>query len=268
MSGKSDIERALDGFLADGPERVSDQAFLRALDAIDRTKQRRDLFAPWRISLMSINSRLATMMVVAIVAVGGATYLLGQRNPVGGSGGNPAATNTSTPNPTASAPVAIAPSPVPSIDTSNWAPFTSAIYGFSARNPLTWSQQPATGTSASNPGGDANPDILWSQTGWPDFKGYEIKLPAGTTADKFLQTYTADAVKTACYPLPDMWVTTTIDGHAAHIAYAGCNEHFYFAQATAVIGNRIWFFVLDGPDRSLIVPFLTTVKIDTSKVVD
>jgi hypothetical protein len=264
MSGKSDIERALDGFLADGPERVSDQAFLRALDAIDRTKQRRDVFAPWRLSLMSINSRLATMMVVAIVAVGGAMYLLGQHSSVGG----PAATSTSGPKTTPAATAGAVPTSAPTISTAGWASFTSAIYGFSASHPLDWSQQPATGSSATTPGGDANPDILWSQTGWPDFKGYEIKLPAGTTADKFLQTYTADGVKTACYPLPDMWVTTTIDGHAAHIAYAGCNEHFYFAQATAVIGNRIWFFVLDGPDRSLIVPFLTTVKIDTSKVVD
>jgi len=266
MSDRTEIERALDGFFADGPETVNDQALMRTFHEIDRTKQRRDLFAPWRISLMSINSRLATMMVVAIVAVGGAMYVLGQRSSVGSSVGSPGATQTSAPNPTASAPVA--PTPVPSTDTSSWIPFTSAIYGFSAKHPFTWTEQPATGGSASSPGGDANPDILWSPTGWPEFDGYEIKLPAGTTADKFLQTYTADAVKTACYPLPNMWVTTTIDGHPAHIAYSGCNEHFYSAQATAVIGNRIWFFVLAGPDRSLIVPFLTTVKIDASKVVD
>jgi hypothetical protein len=35
-----------------------------------------------------------------------------------------------------------------------------------------------------------------------------------------------------------------------------------------VIGNRIWLFDLDGPDRLLIVPFLSTVKIDVTKVVD
>jgi hypothetical protein len=256
MNGKTEIERALDGFFADGPERVSDHALVRALDAIDRTKQRRDPFAPWRLSLMSINSRLATMMVVAIVAVGGGMYLLGQRTSVG----SPAATQASASNPTATT--------SPSTDTSDWTPFTSAIYGFSVKHPTTWSEQPATGRSATTPGGDANPDTLWSPGGWPDFKGYEIKLPTGTTADKFLQTYTADAVSTACYPLPNLWVTTTIDGHPARIAYAGCNEHFYFAQATAVIGNRIWFFVLDGPQRELIVPFLSTVKIDVSKVVD
>jgi len=263
MSGKWEIERALDGFFADGPERVSDLAFMRALDAIDRTKQRRDLFAPWRLSLMSLNSRLATMMVVAIVAVGGAMYLLGQHSTVG-SVAIPTATPTATPLAT----VPVAATPTPALDTSNWLPFNSALYGFSAALPRDWTTASAAGISASNPGGDANPDIFWSPSGWPDFKGYEIKIPAGKTADEFLHDYTTDAVTTACYPLPNMWSMTTIDGHPAHIAYAGCNEHFYFAQATAVIGKRIWFFVLDGPDRSLIVPFLTTVKIDASKVVD
>jgi hypothetical protein len=59
------------------------------------------------------------------------------------------------------------------------------------------------------------------------------------TADAFIRDYTADGV-----------------------------EHFYFAQATAVIGDRIWIFFLEGPERSLIVPFLTTVKITASAAVD
>ena len=45
MTSRIDIDQVLDGYLADGPERVGDQALLRALDAIDQTKQRRDLFA-------------------------------------------------------------------------------------------------------------------------------------------------------------------------------------------------------------------------------
>jgi hypothetical protein len=265
MNGKSDIERALDGFFADGPDRVADQAFLRALDAIDRTKQRRDLFAPWRLSLMSINSRLATMMVIVAIVIGGGAFLVGQRSGVGGSLPTPIVTPTApAANPTA----ARTPAPSPTIDPSTWLPSTSAIYGFSAAHPTSWSEQPATGHSASSPGGDANPDIFWSPSGWPEFMGYEIKIPAGKTAETFLQAYTADAVQTACYPLPNQWTETTVDGHLAHIAYAGCNEHFYFAQATVVIGKRIWFFELVGPDRLLIVPFLTTVKIDPTKVVD
>src|SRR6185369_458457 len=41
MNSRNEIERALDGFFAEGPETVADQAFLRALDAVDRTTQRR-----------------------------------------------------------------------------------------------------------------------------------------------------------------------------------------------------------------------------------
>jgi hypothetical protein len=258
MTGRTEIERALDEFLAEGPESVADRALMGALEAIDRTKQRRDPFAPWRLSLMSMNARLATMMVVTLVAVGGAMYVLGQRT----SAGSPPATTTAPP----SAPAVS--TPVPSISTADWVPFTSSIYGFSASRPFDWSVQPAAGTKATATGGDADPDIFWSPSGWPEFSGWEVSLPAGKTADQFLADFTADAVATACYPLPNSLVATTIDGHPASIAYAGCNEHFYYAQAVAVIGKRIWFFKLDGPDRSLIVPFLSTVKMDASKIVE
>jgi hypothetical protein len=205
------------------------------------------------------------MMVVTLLTVGGAMYLLGQHNQAAGPG---TTAPTAAPNPTASGPVLSGPTPVPTISTADWLPFTSAIYGFSVSHPGNWSEQPAAGKKATPTGGDGDPDILWSQSGWPDFKGWEIKLPAGKTADAFIQAFTADAVATACYPTPNQWVKTTIDGHPASIAYAGCNEHFYFAQAVAVIGRRIWFFDLDGPDRSLIDPFLSTVTIDASKVVE
>jgi len=265
MNGKSDIERVLDGFFADGPELVADQAFIRALDAIDRTKQRRDRLAPWRLSLMSINSRLATMMLVAVVAVGGVAFLAGQRSGVGGPI-VPATTPISTPT---LAPTIAPATPAPTqVSTVGWIPFTSAIYGFSAARPTSWSLGAATGHSATTPGGDSNPDNFWSPSGWPQFSGWETKLPAGKTADAYLQEVTADAVNTACYPVPSTWAAITIDGHPATIAYGGCNEHFYGAEAVTVIGKRIWFFSLAGPDRSLIVPFLTTVKIDPTMVVD
>jgi len=265
MTGRSEVELALDRFLADGPETVADRAVEQTLAVIDRTKQRRDLFARWRFNVMISFPRLAAAAVVAVVAVGGGAYLLGQRSGAGG----PVSTSTVAPtapiaNPTASPTTA----PTPTVDPTNWVPFTSAIYGFSAAHPTDWTVTPASGQHASAPGADSNGDTFWSMTGWPDFNGYEFKIPAGTTADAFIQAATADAVKTACYPTPNMWTKTTVDGHPASIAYWGCNEHFYSAQATVVIGTRIWFFNLDGPDRSLIVPFLTTVKIDPTKVVD
>ena len=263
MSGKTEIERALDGFLAEGPETVADQAFLRALDAIDRTKQRRDWFAPWRFANMLIYPRLVAAVLVTVVAVGGAMYLLGQRNPVGGPmpTASPAAPSPTPPVATAS----VAPSPV---DTSVWIPFTSRFYGFSVSHPSGWIEQPGSGHWSFAKPDDAAIDILWSPSGWPEFTGLETRIPAGKTADAFIAEFTADAVATACYPPKSLWVQTTVDGHAATIAYAGCNEHFFSAEAIVVIGKRIWFFDLYGPDRSLIVPFLSTVKIDVSAVVD
>ena len=86
------------------------------------------------------------------------------------------------------------------------------------------------------------------------------------TADAFIDAYNIGVVTNACYP--SLSTETTIDGHPASLAFGGCNEHFYFARAITVIGNRIWIFDLDGPDRSLIVPFLSTVKIDATKVID
>ena len=264
MTSRIDIDQVLDGYLADGPERVGDQALLRALDAIDQTKQRRDLFAPWRFSQMVIYPRLAAVALVAVIAVGGAMYMLGQRNPVG------------VPAPTASPAV---PTQAPSgaaaqvtagpVDTSLWNPFTSAFYGFTVKYPGGgWSLAPATGHWDYATQDAADVDTLFSPTGWPDFTGFETRLPAGKTGDEFLKDFTLPAVIHACYPQPGAWTKTTVDGHPASIAYAGCNEHFYFAQASVVIGKRIWIFNLDGPDRSLIVPFLSTVTIDPSAVVD
>ena len=261
MSGRTEIERVLDAYLANGPDTVADQAFLRALDAIDRTKQQRDRFARWRFTVMISFPRLAAAAFVAVIAIGGGAYLLGQRSSVGMVVATPTAPNAS---PTAVPTLR----PSPTVDPTNWTPFSSTIYGFSAAHPGDWTFQHAAGNHASAPGADSNADVFWSPSGWPEFDGFEFKIPAGKTADAFIQDFVADAVIHACYPAPGLWTQTTVDGHPASIAYAGCNEHFYFAQATVVVGKRIWFFVLNGPDRSLILPFLTTVKIDPTKVVD
>ncbi len=267
MNGRTELERALDGFLSEGPNRVADQALLRALDAVDRTKQRRDWLAPWRLSLMSINSRLATVMLATVVAVGGAAYLVGQRSAVGDVSATPTVA-PATPNPTPS-PAAVASTPAPAaVDTSLWRPFTSAFYGFTVSHPGTWSEWPGSGHWSLAAQDEGAVDIFYSPSGWPDFMGYESKIPAGMTAEAFIEAYTVGAVSNACYPDLSHLSPITVDGHAANIGYGGCNEHFYFAEATVVIGDRVWFFDLHGPDRSLIVPFLSTVKIDPTKIVD
>ena len=96
----------------------------------------------------------------------------------------------------------------------------------------------------------------------------EAKVPSGMTADAVLQTFTSNAYGNACYPSASELQQITIDGHAASLAYGGCTVQYYFAEASVVIGNRVWVFELRGPDRSLMVPFLSTLKIDPTKVVD
>jgi hypothetical protein len=272
MSSRTEIERTLDGFLADGPDRVGDPALLRALDAVDRTKQRRDVLAPWRLSLMSINPRLAAVMLVAALAVGGGAYLVGKQSAVGNSSPTPTTVPAVvTPAPSAAAAASIpAPTAEPShaVSTFGWVPFTSSSYGFTVSHPGAWTERPGLGHWTLANQDEAAIDVFWSPSGWPDFMGYEAQVPTGTTSDAFIAAYTVGAVSDACMPPPSMWLPITVDGHPATVGYGGCNEHFYFAEASVVIGNRVWFFDLHGPDRSLIVPFLSTVKIDPTAIVD
>ncbi|MBI2780817.1 MAG: hypothetical protein HYX55_03340 [Chloroflexi bacterium] len=434
MSSRTEIERALDGFFAEGPESVADQAVMRTLDAIDRTPQRRDLFAPWRFPLMITLPRLAAAALVAVIAVGGAAYLLGAHSSVGVPVASPTPlapspttgavipttdtgmgldttkwTQFSSPRygftvawpntgvwinapatedwsgqtsydmwassadapwvdkfydsatqltmtavattipvgtteeafidaylkPGESAP-ATCPEPakamratlidghparettrcgdqaafvafgqrmyvfsisnqnevpfldaylstvrLPTLDTSSWVPFTSANYGFTIAHPRTWTEVPATSLfSYSTIQPDSAADVL-SSTAFdltnyaavppgvrPVLLASEAKIPAGMTADALLQQFAIDAYGSACYPGANLLQKITVDGRAATLAYGGCTTQYYFAEASVVIGNRVWIFELRGPDRPLIVPFLSTLKLDPMKVVN
>ena len=263
MNATRDPETILTAWLDEGPADLPDATRRAILTALPTTRRARSgPFAPWRFSQMLIYPRMAAAVLVTVIAVGGAMYLLGQRNPVGAPAASPAA-----PSPTPSATVAKETAGQP--DTALWIPFTSAFYGFSVKHPGAWSEQLATGQWTNATQDDADVDILWSPGSWPDFSGFETKIPAGMSADGFIEALNADAVVHACFPATrSLWTQTTVDGHPASIAYAGCNEHFYFAVATVVIDNRVWIFNLTGPDRSLIVPFLSTVKIDPTATVD
>ena len=189
----------------------------------------------------------------------------------------PSGTASSSSAPAAASPT-LAPSPTTAtalvVDTSGWIRFDSRFYGFSVSHPVGWTAAPGSGGwSLANPA-DASEDTLTSPSGPPSPVGppnlmaFEVKVPAGMSADAFIEAYTKVAHVSDCYPVRTQLPQTTIDGHAATVAYGGCVEQYYFAEAIAVIGDRIWIFSLHGPDRSLIVPFLSTVNIDPSKVVD
>jgi hypothetical protein len=121
---------------------------------------------------------------------------------------------------------------------------------------------------------DAALDIITSPSGPPspinppNFMGYEAKVPSGMTAETFIHNYTSTAYDNACYPVPAATTQITVDGHPATLANAGCVSQYFFAEATVVVGDRVWFFDLHGPDRSLLLAFLSTVKLDPTQTID
>jgi hypothetical protein len=76
MTDRNDLERTLDSFLADGPERVPDRVLDAALVEITHVKQRRVWRAPWRARAMSVPFKLAAAAAIVVaVAIGGMLFL-------------------------------------------------------------------------------------------------------------------------------------------------------------------------------------------------
>ncbi|HXI45702.1 MAG TPA: hypothetical protein VNH13_05335, partial [Candidatus Acidoferrales bacterium] len=76
MTTQRELDRILDGFLADGTNELADRVIQAALSDIDRTPQRRHLRAPRRLPTMTrLQTRLAVAAVIGVLAVGGALYL-------------------------------------------------------------------------------------------------------------------------------------------------------------------------------------------------
>jgi hypothetical protein len=231
--------------------------------------------SPSRRSRLAMLSLGIVALAVAACGSAGAT-----NQPTNGPAGTPGAASATDAAPASAAPppptaaVAVSQSPQPTTDTSSWLPFTSSSYGFTVSHPAGWTVAPASGHwSLANPA-DESEDILTSPSGPPSPTGppnlavFELTVPSGMTADTFIKAYRAIAHVSDCYPSESQLRRTTIDGHVATIADGGCNQQYYFAEATAIISNRIWIFNLHGPDRSLISSLLSTVKIDPTKVVD
>lgn len=257
MTGRTEIERALDEFFGEGPETVADQALVRTLDAIDRTKQRRGLFAPWRFSLMITLPRLAAAALVAVIAVGGAAYLLGSHSSVGGPSPVPA----TPPAPSATA-VAVIPTANNGLvlDTSTWTQFTTSRYGYTVAWPDTavWIHSPATEDWAGQ-----TADEMWAsatEAPWVD-KFYDrtvqltmtavaTTIPAATTEEAFIDAYLKPGGGTTdtCVDLAKDMRATVIDGHPARET-TKCSGQAAFV----VVGRRMYVFSISNQNE---VPFL------------
>lgn len=137
MNATRNPEAILAAWLDEGPTDLPDATRRAILTSLPTTPQaRRGPFAPWRFSLMNTYTRVAAAAIVAVIAIGGALYLIGPRSGVGG----PSATITPpTPSPSAG-PVAYASSqfafPIGLVLIDNWAITTDepGVIGFHRPN--------------------------------------------------------------------------------------------------------------------------------------
>jgi hypothetical protein len=84
MSDDRTFERNARAWLELGPTDAPDRVVESALLTIEKTNQERDLGIPWRLPAMNPIMRLAAVLVVGALAVGGALYLTrGQTQSVG-----------------------------------------------------------------------------------------------------------------------------------------------------------------------------------------
>lgn len=167
MTTGREVDLVLATWLDEGPTDLPDATRRAIVSALPTTTQaRRGPRAPWRLFDMNGFGRLAAAALMAVVAVGGAIYILGPRL-------GPA--DQSSPSPLVSAPVA-----EPTYATVT---FTSTQYGYSLEIPEPWVSRQATER-------------------WPD--GGVID-PDQDHADKFKPRSSplGAAVMVAAQPIPD-----------------------------------------------------------------
>ncbi len=235
MTGRVDVERVLDAFLAPEADQLPDRVIEASLSEIARTPQRRALRVPWRFPPMNTFARLATVAAAIVIGLAGAVYLFTPRSNVG-----PAATPT---------PAAPTNTPTPSIDTTGWVAFTSSRHGFTISYPAAWTVAPATepwptGVGAEAPGPpspelDELKDPAGSVT---SFVVVSQPLAGGRTPDAWLTNYeqSAPLMPQACWPAPAAMERITIGGQPGwiHGGIATCG----FTEVVTFAGGRIYEF--------------------------
>ena len=106
MNDDRSVERAARSWIETGPTQAPDRAVERALLAIESTPQERDLRIPRRLTMMSVQARVAAAAVIGVLVVGGALMYLGKSDKSDVGGPSPSAAPPSSPSPAASLPAA------------------------------------------------------------------------------------------------------------------------------------------------------------------
>lgn len=253
MTNRSELEQALDRYLAEGGEQVPDRVVDAALDQINRTSQRPAMRVPWRFPDMPyyLKSAMVGAAVVAVLLVGG---ILLTRGPTNDLPGGPEA---STP-----ASLVVSPSATPELtDTSNWLPFASERYGYEILYPPTWTATRATGewdfeTSRHN----------FQTTDADAFLGDDARvtafasdLPAGMSEEEWIAAYYDGSIveQVECAQFVDAQ-PTTVDGLPGFLAVT---EECFDAQAFVFVGDRVHVFAIWRAGREdVLEAFLSTVE--------
>lgn len=193
MTDDRSVERAARSWLEDGPTTAPDRPVEDALARIETTRQERGPLVPWRLPTMNLYMRFAAAAVLAVVAIGGAVYLLGDGG--GGVGTAPTPSPTEAPSPTVAPTPTPTPAPTP-IDTSTWTSFASATYAFSLLHPDDWTINPSTHVwtleeDGAEFGGTENAaaEIFHSADGGLGISAWSVAVEPGTTLEDFVAAY-------------------------------------------------------------------------------
>jgi hypothetical protein len=265
MTTRSEIELALDRYLAEGGEQVPDRVIDAALDQIDQLPQRRALRVPWRFHDMAtiLKPALAGAAVIAVLAVGG-TYLGRGEAPGIGAGG------TQTPSSTASVTATALPTASPTVDltdATDWVTVTSEQYGYEIGHPPGWTSEPATRDwslelDRTNWFGDDVADRFW---GYDANRlnilltAFAVDVPVGMSRDEWIAAYYGEADPGAepCDTSIDLGQPLLVDGRPARVAVNDGCEHAAFV----LIDDRMYVFSVWRSDQEpLFEAFLSTVQ--------
>jgi WD40-like Beta Propeller Repeat len=95
MTDDRSLERAARSFIEPGPTRAPEAAVERALLLIETTPQERDLRIPLRFTTMTTPARVAAAAVIGVLAIGGASFIIGRTGQTNVGGPSPSAPHSS-----------------------------------------------------------------------------------------------------------------------------------------------------------------------------
>ena len=275
MNQPRDLDAIIATWLDDGPIDLPAET-RRAIVVGLRTQPRaRRMAILGGLPVNSLN-RFATAAAIVLAVGALSIFVLSNRGTGPGTQSGPTPTATTTPSP--SAPPTGSPSLAP-LDTTSWTPFVSNRYGFSIAYPPDWSSSQAERTwvfetdRLTTPLTTADHFLGGPNGNQVGVSGWSADVPAGTSEDAWLTSYYAnpDSTPANCGVTLDIFVPTTVDGHAGRMATSTCDD----TQAFVFIGKRVYIFGIwrgetdpsvtaYGGSRRLLEAFLSTVAIGAS----